>query len=551
MTDDAPHPGPAARRLYRGGAVYSPADPFATAMLVEGSTIAWVGPEEAAGAWTREDDEVVDLHGALVAPAFVDAHVHLTATGLGAGGLDLSRARSARDVLDLVASRAGTGLVTGSGWDESTFTDPTLPTAAELERAAGGPVHLSRTDGHSALVSTSFAALAGLPPGQGLVTEQEHHRALHARWAALEAPAAEAARRAALRSAAAHGIGTVHEMSGDALAPLGDLAALTALAGVGTDAERHAGREALPDVVGYLATAVRTPEQAREVLAAAAGAGMALAGLGGDLTLDGALGSRTAALNSDYADAPGVRGQLHLDAVAVRDHLHACTLAGVPAAFHAIGDAALDLLAAAAEAVAADLGAAVVASAGHRVEHAVLPGPDVVATFGRLGLGVSTQPGFEAAWGGPGGLYERRLGPDRAAGTHPLARLAAAGVPLALGSDTPVTPFDPWGAVRAAGFSRHPEHAVSVRAAFLAHTRGGHRLARRGHPGTLTPGAPATYAVWSTDALVVQAPDRRLSGWSTDARSGTPGLPDLAPGAEAPTCTRTVVDGVVVFDATA
>lgn len=105
--------------------------------------------------------------------------------------------------------------------------------------------------------------------------------------------------------------------------------------------------------------------------------------------------------------------------------------------------------------------------------------------------------------------------------------------------------------MRAAGFPRDPDRAISVRAAFLAHTRGGHRLARRGHPGVLAPGAPATYAVFAADALVVQAPDRRLTGWSTDARSGTPGLPDLGPDAAAPVCTRTVVDGVVVFDATA
>ena len=87
-----------------------------------------------------------------------------------------------------------------------------------------------------------------------------------------------------------------------------------------------------------------------------------------------------------------------------------------------------------------------------------------------------------------------------------------------------------------------------MRAAFLAHTRGGHRLAGRGHPGVLRPGAPATYAVWDVQDLVVQAPDRRLSGWSTDARSGTPGLPDLGPGAPEPVCRRTVVDGVVVHD---
>ncbi|PRY18122.1 hypothetical protein CLV37_101366 [Kineococcus rhizosphaerae] len=520
--------------------MYSPADPFATAMLVEGSTVAWVGPDEAAGAWTREGDEVVELEGRLITPAFVDAHTHLTETGLRETGLDLSGCASAAEVLDAVAARAVPGeLLAGFGWDESRWpgTDR-VPTREELDRAGGGaPVLLSRVDGHSALVSSSLAQAAGLRdlPGwseDGWVRTAAHHAALDARWAALSAPAAQGARRAALRAAAAAGIGTVHEMSGRWLAPAGDLEALQDLASA----------EGLPTVVGYLAEWVDSADRAREVLA---GSAASLAGLGGDLVVDGALGSRTAALRADYADAPGRRGSLHLDATAVGDHLHACTVAGVQAAFHAIGDAALDVVVEALTVVAADLGVPAVASAGHRVEHAVLADDAVVAAFARFGTAVSLQPGFDAAWGGPGGLYAQRLG-ERVRGTHRFAAWAAAGVPLAFGSDTPVTPFAPWAAVRAAAFPAEEERAVSVRAAFLAHTRGGHRLAGRGHPGVLRPGAPATYAVWDVADLVVQAPDRRLSGWSTDARSGTPGLPDLEPGAPEPVCRRTVVDGQVV-----
>ncbi|NAZ85611.1 amidohydrolase family protein [Kineococcus sp. T90] len=527
-------------------------------MLVEGGTVAWIGPDEAAPAFTRGDEEVVDLRGALVAPAFVDAHAHLTETGLRATGLDLSGARGAGEVLDAVAAAARAGapgdLVVGAGWDESRWDGRRAPTRAELDRAAGGaPVHLGRVDGHSALVSTALAERAGLAglPGwheDGHVHDRAHHAALDARWAVLTPAAAEAARRTALRRAAAVGVGAVHEMSGPALAPPGDLAGLSAVAGPGTSAERAAGREPLPEVVAYLARACTSPEQVRELVDDCARQGVHLAGVGGDLAVDGALGSRTAALREDYADAPGRRGTLHLDAAAVGEHLSACTRAGVQAAFHAIGDAALDVLADALEQVAADLGPAALAARGHRVEHAVAADERVVAVLARLGVGVSVQPAFDAVWGAPGGTYEQRLGPARAAGLHPLARFAAAGVPLALGSDAPVTPLDPWAAVRAAAFPHREEHAVSVRAAFLAHTRGGHRLAGRGHPGVLRPGAPATYAVWEAGDLVVQAPDRRLSGWSTDARSGTPGLPDLSAGARAPRCLRTAVDGVLVHD---
>ena len=136
-----------------------------------------------------------------------------------------------------------------------------------------------------------------------------------------------------------------------------------------------------------------------------------------------------------------------------------------------------------------------------------------------------------------------RLGAARARTLNPFAALLRAGVPLALGSDSPVTPLDPWGTVRAAAFHRTPEHRISVRAAFTAHTRGGWRAAGRDDAGMLVPGAPADYAIWSAGDLVVQVPDERVANWSTDPRSGTPGLPDLSQGRPLPYCLSTVVAG--------
>lgn len=173
--------------------------------------------------------------------------------------------------------------------------------------------------------------------------------------------------------------------------------------------------------------------------------------------------------------------------------------------------------------------------------------PETVAAFAELGLTASVQPAFDAAWGGEEGMYAQRLGVERARTLNPYAALLRAGVPLAFGSDSPVTPLDPWGTVRAAAFHRTSEHRISVRAGFTAHTRGGWRAVGRDDAGTLVPGAPADYAVWRTADLVVQAPDDRVARWSTDPRSGTPGLPDLTPGAELPVCLRTVVFGQTVY----
>jgi predicted amidohydrolase YtcJ len=177
-----------------------------------------------------------------------------------------------------------------------------------------------------------------------------------------------------------------------------------------------------------------------------------------------------------------------------------------------------------------------------------MPSVEHLALLADLGVVASVQPAFDAAWGGPHGMYSQRLGQARAEGLNPFAGMLRAGVALAFGSDAPVTPLDPWGAVRAAAWHTHAPHSISVRAAFAAHTRGGRRAAREEshQPGTLTLGAPATYAVWAPGPLVVQAPDGRVSAWSTDPRSGTPPLPDLTEGS--PRCWRTVRDGRTIFD---
>jgi len=537
-----PLPGPdeSAPRtlLLRGGKVYSPADPFATAVLVQDGEVAWVGQESAADSYARDADAVVALDGALVTPAFVDAHVHATATGLALTGLDLTGCPGLAEALDRIRAFVGAqpagGVVVGHGWDETLWPERRAPSLAELDAVCGGAaVYLSRTDVHSALASTALRSLAGpdLPglPGHHPVlplTRDAHHAV---RRAALDhlGPAQRAvAQAAALRRAAEVGIGSVHECAGPAISSPEDLTALLALAAEGTG----------PDVFGYWGE-LGAVDTARRLGAV---------GAGGDLFVDGAVGSHTACLHAPYTDAAAEEGAEYLTAAQIGDHVAACTEAGLQAGFHAIGDAALAAVVEGVRAAADKLGRARVRVLRHRVEHAELLDAPAIAAFAELGLTASVQPAFDAAWGGPEGMYATRLGAERAAAMNPFAALLRAGVPLAFGSDAPVTPLDPWGTVRAAAFHRTPGHRISVRAAFAAHTRGGWRALGRDDSGVLVPGAPATYAVWAPEELVVQAPDERVANWSTDPRSGVPGLPDLTPGRPLPRCLATVVRGRTV-----
>jgi predicted amidohydrolase YtcJ len=486
------------RTLLLGVRVLDPDAPAGRcAVEIDGGRVAFVGD----AADVRPGATVLDLDGAVVTPAFVDAHVHATATGLLVDGLDLTSCPSGAALLDAVARRARArpgALIWGHGWQELGWSD--RPSRAELDRAAGGaPVYLSRIDVHSALVAGRLVdgAAGSIGWSDGPLTADAHHHARRAALAAVDGDVRDRAQHAFLAEAASRGVAVVHECAGPDISSAADLAALRSLTG--------------PEVVGYWGEAVTSADEAREVLAATGAHGLA-----GDLFVDGSIGSRTAALRAPYADAPGCTGHPYLDAEAVAAHVAACTRVGVQAGFHVIGDAAADTL------VAGLRAAGPPGAVTHRVEHLEMVDPAQMAALAELGVVASVQPVFDAYWGGPSGMYVERLGAARAAPMNPFAALHAAGVTLALGSDSPVTPVGPWAAVRAAVGHRTPGSGLDPATALAAHTVGGHRAAGDRSPlaGRLVAGAPASYAVWDG------------AGGTTDPR-----------------CLRTVHRGQVLYDA--
>jgi predicted amidohydrolase YtcJ len=502
--------------LYSGGRLYSPADPRADALLVRDGRIAWLGAAaDAPGA-----DVSVDLDGALVTPAFVDAHLHATDTGLAIDGLDLSGTRSAGELLDAVAAFAATrpagAVVHGHGWEETTWPSQVPPNAAELDRAAGGrPVYLSQASAHSALCSTGLLPAAVGVPGydtSGWVREQAHHAVRAVALGSLTAAQRTAAQRTALSAAAAHGIAAVHECGGPGTSSEADFTGVLALSGAG-----------LPLVAGYWG----------ELGAAAKARELGAAGAGGDLYADGALGSRTASLRHPYADGPGC-GEAFVTAEEAAAHVLDCVAVGLQAGFHAIGDAAIETVLDGFARAAAAIGVDRLRAGGHRIEHVELADKAMIARFVEFGLTASVQPAFDRLWGGPDRMYAQRLGVERALTSNPIGAMHATGVSLAFGSDSPVTPLDPWAAVAAAAAPRNPAYRMSVRAAFAASTRGGWRAAGIDGAGVLAPGAVATFAVWDTPGGV---------------RDGLPAVLPDADGAmpERPVCRRTVLAGETIY----
>ncbi len=434
-----------------------------SALVETHGRVDWYGDPSGASAYV---DRVVDVDGVIL-PAFRDAHVHVTQTGLALTGLDLHGATSLADALDRLARHARTrrgGPILGTGWDESRWPEMRPPTKAELDRASfGGVVYLSRVDEHGAVASSALLQAADVTSDDGWVTVDDHHRVRAVAYSTLTAAGAAAAQQAAIAHFATQGIAEVHECAGPQISGLADLEALL-------DATWPI------DVVASWGDLmdVDTPRR------------LGLRRAGGDLFCDGSFGSRTAALSRPYADAK-TSGFLKHDGSVIRDHVLACLDAGLGAGFHAIGDNAIGTVLEGFEKAAVERGVEAVRGSGSRIEHCEMADHRSIERMAELGLEASVQPQFDSTWGGADGMYAQRLGPERARGLNPFAAFHAAGVPMLFGSDTPVCPVDPWAMVRAAVLHNTPESRLDVTTAFGCATL------------PLGLGTPATFAVWAQD----------------------------------------------------
>ncbi len=521
-------------RLVTGAAL----DAGLTAMMTSGDQILWVGTEQDAASAQADLDEasgdrVIECAGALVTPAFCDAHVHLTMTGQGLDGIDLSGTQSVAEALRLIESAArhtrGRPIYAHS-WDETRWVERRPVTARELDRATyGGVVYMPRIDAHSASVSSAMAAVArvhGLDgwDGDGYVTREALTAVTNAFTSGMTADDREHYLDLALRAAAERGIALVHETGAEHMTSFDDIHHVL-------EAGTRPGR---PGTVAYWGLLLDDPDQAEELQRH-----LGVLGLAGDLCADGSFGSRTAHLREPYLDDAGHSssdcGYGYLSAEQVRDHVVACTRAGMQAGGHVIGDAALHTMAEGFTAAADIVGKDSIRAARHRWEHVELPDAHVLSVMADLGIWASMQPAFDAAWGGEHGMYAARLGPERALAAVPLRDMVDAGVNVAFGSDSPVTRLDPWGGVRAAVTHHNPAQRLTMAEAFTAHTAAGYQLA--GRPGgVIAAGQPATYVIWEDPA-------------EGERRWNTSGLPDLTDSNDpAPVAVRTVVDGHIAFD---
>jgi predicted amidohydrolase YtcJ len=153
----------------------NPSAPSAQAIAVRGDKITALGPDSAAARWIGPNTKVIDLHGQLAIPGFIEGHGHFTGVGEFRMGLDLREARTWDDIVAQVAravkqAKPGEWIV-GRGWHQSKWTSAPNPNVegfplhASLDAVSpNNPVVLTHASGHASFVNGKALELAGVTP---------------------------------------------------------------------------------------------------------------------------------------------------------------------------------------------------------------------------------------------------------------------------------------------------------------------------------------------------------------------------------------------------
>jgi predicted amidohydrolase YtcJ len=162
-------PEPAADIVFKNGNIYTANDdkPKAEAVAAKYGRIVFVGSNADAKKYEGKGVKVIDLKGATIVPGLVDAHYHFSGVGFREMTLNLEGATSLEDFLAKVKARVDKAKpgewVTGRGWIETFWKPPVFPTRWDLDKIApNNPVFLTRADGHGAVANSAALKIAGV-----------------------------------------------------------------------------------------------------------------------------------------------------------------------------------------------------------------------------------------------------------------------------------------------------------------------------------------------------------------------------------------------------
>jgi predicted amidohydrolase YtcJ len=466
--------------LYVNGRIYTmdKNNSVGEVLAIRGGRIIAIGSGVDLGKRIQAKD-TVDLAGKIVFPGFIDAHGHLMSLGIKLLTVDVlgvqSEAQAAAIVAEQVKRSESGQWVRGRGWDQNLWASKRFPTHEVLDRVSpANPVYLTRVDGHAAWVNKKAMEIAGITKqtpdtaGGRIIRDAsgnptgvfvDNAKALVSAF--LPPPSAKEMEEAislAVRECLRHGLTGMHDMGADK-AEIDVYKGLidkekfpfrvyVCVDGAGETWDEFIGKDSSKPAIGPIIGYGDNRLWVRSV----------------KLYVDGALGSRGAALLEPYSDDPTNRGLTVTDEASLRRTVDEALVKGFQVCTHAIGDRANNIILNVYEAA---LKAHPGADRRLRIEHAQVLSLNDIPRFKRLGIIPSMQPTHctsDMYWAAA------RLGATRVRGAYAWRSLLNTGVIIPGGSDFPVEQPNPllgiYAAVTRRDLQGRPRSASEVKAFF-------------------------------------------------------------------------------------
>nr|MDO8135581.1 amidohydrolase [Candidatus Njordarchaeum guaymaensis] len=452
--------------LFNGRVItFDEEDRRAEAVAVCGNKIAFVGSNEAAKNFIGESTPVIDLDSRVLLPGFIDAHTHFLQAGLMLDMVDLREAKSLSEALEKVRERASKTprgeFVIGFNWDESKWPEKRYITKKDLDKVTTNHmVALVRIDGHMISVNTLVLKLIKIPSDKrGVdVDDRGEPTGVLKEEAADYIKSLSPSDPKSLRNALEKITEYAHKLGVTSVHDTVDANSIAAYLSALKDGKLKM-RVCLNFTEEFLYHVLK--------LGLSTGFGNDKLRLGAlKLFSDGSIGSRTAALDGEFADEPGNKGMLIYGKGKLEEIVAKAHKGGIQVAIHAIGDRAIELTL---NAIEGALKATPIKDHRHRVEHMELVTDGQIRRVVELGIVASMQPNFIGEWGLPGDMYEKRLGRYWVEKNNPYRRILDEGAVIAFGSDC--MPFSPLYGIHWAVNAPMESQRISVHEAVKCYTK--------------------------------------------------------------------------------
>lgn len=422
--------------LVFGGKIYSmksKEDIYSWMAISEGK-ILMLGNDESYEYIIDSTTEMVDIKGKILIPGFYDSHVHLVQSGLNSEGIDLFNVKSIDELLQLIECKTQVTpvgqLIRAYHFDVTKIKEHRFPTRYEIDSVSSDyPVWINSIEYHSSAINTLALNSVNLPYNIDGIKRDERSLPLgfftgkasayirNRLLAGIDDTTRERGVQRRIAEAIKKGVTSINAMEGGFTFHENDAKFIS----------RNRNRYPID---------IRLYYQSFDLEKAAA---INSDSIGGDIFIDGAFNSRTAAISKKYSDMDTF-GNLYFNQDELNYFVTKVISSDYQLALHAIGERAIDQTLNAYEVAFSNNSSC---NKRCRIEHFELATDEQIQRAKQLELIISVQPAFEYYWGNKGGMYERRLGVELNQRTNNFRKMVDEGLILCGGSDSDVTEINP------------------------------------------------------------------------------------------------------------